>query len=132
MLRSGGCRDKVPGADTIKNRLIKRVEIVEGKNTKLFATHASTVAVSLDGWTSQNNYSVLAINVSFLGLDFQVYQRCIEFIEIKGSHSGKNLAKIVEKALNKHDLLQKLLTITADNASNNDTLCRYLYTSLKR
>lgn len=105
MLRAGGCKDRISGANTIKKRLTGRVEIAEAENTKLFAKSASTVALSLDGWTSQNNYSVLAINISFLGPDFQVYRRCIEFIEIEGSHSGENLAKIVEKALKKHDLL---------------------------
>jgi hypothetical protein len=132
MLRIGGCDLKIPGADTVKNRLTARVKDVEEKNTILFAEKSSTVAVSLDGWTSQNNYSVIAINVSCLGPKFEVIKRCIEFIEIEGSHSGENLAKIVGEALQKHGLLQKLLSITADNASNNNTLCRYLYSFMKR
>jgi len=70
--------------------------------------------------------------VSFLGPQFEVYKRCIEFIEIEGSHSGENLARIVEGALDKHNLLPKLISITADNASNNDTLYRHLHNSIAR
>ena len=38
---------------------------------------------------------------------------------------------MVEIILKKYSVRQKLLTITANNASNNDTLCRHLYISLQ-
>ena len=56
----------------------------------------------------------------------------IEFIEIEGSYSRENLATIIYKAFKKHKLLQKLLSITTNNALNNSTLCCHLYASLKR
>ena len=43
--------------------------------------------------------------MSFLGPNFEVYKHYIEFIKIKGSYSGENLAKILERALRKHGLL---------------------------
>ena len=57
---------------------------------------------------------MLAINRKWLSPNFQLHQAYIEFIEIKGSHLGENLAAIVFKALKKYGLLQKLLTITGD------------------
>ena len=132
MLLAGGCNSRVPKGDAVRTKLMARVSYVEAELTKLFAQTASTIAVSLDGWTSQNSHSVLAANARWIGPDFKVYQRCIEFIEIEGHHSGENLAGVLEKALKKHGLCQKLLSITADNASNNDTLCRSLYASLSR
>jgi hypothetical protein len=132
MLRASGCSHKIPKADAITNKLRARVARVEAETTRLLERTSATVTLSLDGWTSQNSLSMLAINAKWLGSNFEVYQACIEFIEIEGNHSGENLAAIVEKALKKHKILQKLLTITADNASNNDTLCRHLYTSLSR
>jgi hypothetical protein len=92
MLRVGGYTSKIISADIVKTRLLNRVSNVKKENIKLFITSASIIAVSLNGWTSQNNYSVIAINVSFLGPRFEVYKRYIEFIEIEGSHSGENLA----------------------------------------
>jgi hypothetical protein len=40
------------------------------------------------------------------------------------------LADYVFKALKKHNLLTKLLSYTADNASNNYTLGKYLYKTM--
>ena len=75
---------------------------------------------------------MLAINGTWLGPNFEQYRACLEFIEIQGSYSGENLASTVYKTLKRLSLLQKLLTITSDNASNNDTLCRYLLDILSR
>ena len=75
---------------------------------------------------------MLAINIRWLDKDFRRHQHCIEFIEIQGSHSGENLASVVLTALKRHDMCHLLLTITGDNASNNDTLCVNLHELLLR
>jgi hypothetical protein len=48
-------------------------------------------------------------------------------MEIQGSYSGENMVYIVLNALKRHDCCPLLLTITGDNANNNDTLCVYLH-----
>ncbi len=53
------------------------------------------------------------------------------FEEIDGTHSGWNLAQIVETVLLKYNLTHRLLSITADNASNNSTLRWSLEESLQ-
>ncbi|KAH8797597.1 hypothetical protein F5882DRAFT_234925, partial [Hyaloscypha sp. PMI_1271] len=50
-----------------------------------------------------------------------------DFIEIKGVYSGKNLAKIVFSRGKKLGILYKIISLTRDNAKNNDTCARYLY-----
>ena len=42
-------------------------------------------------------------------------------------HSSKNLAQLVYKRGKKLRILQKIVTLTGDNASNNNTCARYLY-----
>jgi len=49
MLRARGYIDKVISANIVKTRLISRVKNIKKENTKLFATLASIVVVSLDG-----------------------------------------------------------------------------------
>jgi hypothetical protein len=93
---------------------------------------ASLIALSLDGWTSQNLLPILAINAYWMSSDFQQYQACIEFVEIEGNHSGENLVYIVAMVLERFYISDKVMTITADNASNNDTLYRYLYQKLSQ
>ena len=39
---------------------------------------------------------------------------------------GESLASILEGILKRHDILDKILAITTDNASNNNTLTKYL------
>jgi hypothetical protein len=75
---------------------------------------------------------MLAINSRWLGPNMKLYRACLEFIEIKGNYSGENLALIVLNMLKRLELRCKLLTLTTDNASNNDILCRYLYEILSR
>ena len=93
---------------------------------------ASSIALSLDGWTSQNSLSMLAINAYWLSSDFQQHRACIEFIEINGAHSGENLANIIAIALDWFYISAKVITITADNALNNDTLHKFLYQKLSK
>src|SRR5205085_569083 len=104
-------------------RMKAQAKAVDKATIDLLSTTACTVAMSLDGWTSQNHKSMFAMNIQWLGRHFKTYQRCIGFTEINGSHSGEKLASIVKKALRKYSLRQKLLSITADNAGPNDTLC---------
>jgi hypothetical protein len=66
------------------------------------------------------------MNIRWFGPKIERYQRCISFIEIDGSHSGENLTAIINTTLIKYSIRQKLLSIIADNALNNDTLCRHL------
>ena len=47
----------------------------------------------------------------------------LEFVELKGSHLGEELASVVEKLLGELKLKPKLFIITRDNTSNNSTLC---------
>jgi len=52
-----------------------------------------------------------------------------EFTALKGVHSGENMAGITFRSLNQLGVLEKLLAITADNASNN-TLVEHLHRQL--
>lgn len=67
---------------------------------------------------------MLAINAHWISSDSQQYRACIEFVEIEGNQSGEILANIVATALQRFHISDKVITITADNASNNDTLHR--------
>jgi hypothetical protein len=75
---------------------------------------------------------MFAINRTWLGPDLYKYRACLDFIEIQGSYSGENLAESVFNKLTKLKIQQKLLTITGDNAANNNTLCQHLYKQLSQ
>ncbi|KAJ5267673.1 hypothetical protein N7478_010481 [Penicillium angulare] len=129
MLRSVDFEASIPSADTVSRRLDLRLDALDGELRTLMAS-ASSIALSLDGWTSQNSLPMLAINAHWMSSAFQQHRACIEFVEITGNHSGENLANIVAAVLERFHISDKVMTITADNASNNDTLHRCLFQKL--
>jgi hypothetical protein len=76
----------------------------------------------LDGWTSSNDISFLAVIGHWLTEDFVYKEVVLEFKEIEGSKSGENMGRIVLDLLYELDIECKLISITGDNASNNETL----------
>ncbi|KAJ5537463.1 hypothetical protein N7494_006942 [Penicillium frequentans] len=129
MLRSVDFEASIPSADTVSRRLNLRLDALDSELQILMAS-ASSIALSLDGWTSQNSLPMLAINAHWMSSAFQQHRACIGFVEITCNHSGENLANIVATVLERFHISDKVMTITADNASNNDTLHRCLFQKL--
>jgi hypothetical protein len=129
MLRSMDFEASIPSADTVSRRLNLRLDALDSE-LRILMDSASSIALSLDGWTSQNSLPMLAINAHWMSSTFQQHRACIEFVEITGNHSGENLANIVATVLERFHISDKVMTITADNASNNDTLHRFLFQRL--
>jgi hypothetical protein len=94
------------------------------------ARTCSTIALSLDVWTSKNHKAILGVIGHWLTPDFDYRERVLEFSELSGSHSGENMAERLQRMLAELQIENKLLTITADNASNNETLASELYFNL--
>jgi hypothetical protein len=57
-------------------------------------------------------------------------EKVLEFTELHGAHSGENLVTAVETTLIELGLEQKLISITGDNASNNETMASESFDSL--
>jgi hypothetical protein len=70
---------------------------------------------------------MFAINGKWVGPDIKIYQVYLDFIKIKGAHSGRNLTQIVYKRSKKLGILHKIMSLTGDNTRNNDTCTRYLH-----
>lgn len=105
---------------------------MNNNNKQELAETCQTIALSLDVWTSKNQLSIIAVIGHWLTSNFEYKEWILEFSEIQGDHTGENLAESVENMLIELNLELKLLTITADNASNNEALCDYLYRNLSK
>jgi hypothetical protein len=132
MMEASGSTERIPGADTVSNWLKLRMNDVMKELICTLEESCQTIALSIDGWTSQNSIPMLAVNSTWLSPDFIRYRACLGFIEVQGSHSGMNLASYVYEILLKFQLRQKFISITGDNASNNDTLSLYLLRYLRQ
>ena len=116
MLKAAGYSVTIPKGDTIKAKLMARMEVIKAQIKADLKATSSTVSLTLDAWTSNNKKPMLAINVHWLDEEFVKRSHSLEFVEIKGSsHSGETLASYVFATLQEFGLCEKLLTITGDN-----------------
>jgi len=115
---------------TVVRRIDAEFDLSRAQLIEELAQTSSTIALSLDVWTSKNSKAILAVIGHWLTADFEYKERVLEFAELWGIHSGENMAQLVQKMLTELQIEHKLLTITADNASNNETLVSELYFNL--
>jgi hypothetical protein len=115
---------------TLRDRIMQGFAIQRTNLKTELTLTCKTIALSLDIWTSQNHLPVLGIIGHWLTDEFEYRERLLEFVELQGIHSGENLATAVENMLMELSLEDKLISITGDNASNNEAMASELYFSL--
>ncbi|GBE78938.1 hypothetical protein SCP_0201350 [Sparassis crispa] len=74
-----------------------------------------------DAWMSPNNKALVAFTVH-LHHQGVLLRMMLDVIEIADSHNGVNLAAVFAKMVDDFNIAIKLLGVTADNASSNDTM----------
>ncbi|KAF5342776.1 hypothetical protein D9758_017115 [Tetrapyrgos nigripes] len=81
-----------------------------------------------DAWTSPNHYTYVVVTVHFEqeGIPLSLLLDSIEL----GKHSGENLAHAFIAILTDFGIDEKILSITCDNASNNNKMIEYLEKNL--
>jgi hypothetical protein len=68
----------------------------------------------------------MAVTGYFINDSWVFQEVLLAFEPLYGSHSGVNLGKKLLEILEKYGISDRVLGITADNASNNGTLVRYM------
>lgn len=94
------------------------------KDTKL--------SIALDGWTASNHLSFLAVKGYYINKSWHLEEVLLDFIPMRGRHTGSSMAREVLEVLKKTGTTHKLLAITCDNASNNSTLSRYIQSEFEK
>ena len=89
------------------------------------------VSIAADAWTSPNKLAFLAVLGYYVTDDWELKEVLLGFEQIKGAHTGMNLAMIIEEVLNRYQIADRLLGFTSDNASNNTTLSKALTSALE-
>ncbi|XP_029130253.1 zinc finger BED domain-containing protein RICESLEEPER 2, partial [Cajanus cajan] len=75
-------------------------------------------------WTSSQNLSYMCLTAHFIDNNWKLQKKVLNFCQVT-SHTGKTMAKKVERCLSKWGL-NRVLTLTVDNASSNDVGIQYL------
>ena len=82
----------------------------------------SYLSVALDCWTSPFAQAFMAVTGYFLDSDWNYCEVLLGFEHLHGSHTGAYLSEVVIQILQEHGIADRVLSITTDNASNNNTM----------
>jgi hypothetical protein len=86
--------------------------------------NATRISIALDAWSANNHLSFLAIKGYYINTSWQLQEKLLDFIPMRGRHTGVSMAEEVLQVLSEMTTKRRLLAITCDNASNNSTLAR--------
>lgn len=104
---------------TLRNHVFADFQIRRQALIDELKVNCVSISFTLDMWTSPNRKPIFAIIGHWLNDQFQEREEVLEFIQVKGLHTGEALAKIVITLIYKLGIVQKLYAITGDNAGNN-------------
>uniref|UniRef100_A0A7N0UF14 Uncharacterized protein n=1 Tax=Kalanchoe fedtschenkoi TaxID=63787 RepID=A0A7N0UF14_KALFE len=82
------------------------------------------VCITTDTWTSLQNINYMSVTGHFIDSDWKLHKKILNFCPIS-SHRGEALGQAVEKCLLEWDI-DRVYSITVDNARSNDTMVSYL------
>lgn len=109
--------------ETVKRDIMKKfAENVDVIKLKL-KNVCGKFSITLDAWTSKNFLPFMAIRAHWIKHIWEYETILLDFCHIIGNHGGVNLSKIFLECLRRFELpFSKILGVTLDNASSNDTL----------
>lgn len=86
---------------------------------KILDSNSSTVSFTIDGWSSIAQRSYYGITGHFISSDWKLNSLVMDFVPSNGHHTGRDIAEIFYKSIEKFNLKEKVQGITVDNASAN-------------
>ncbi|CAE7143516.1 unnamed protein product [Rhizoctonia solani] len=75
---------------------------------------------------------IMPITGSWVTLDWERQETLLDFVELRGAHSGENMADLIGKTLAELGIVNQVVALVSDSASNNGTLVRHLSNQLQR
>ena len=115
-----------PGYDKISRRSIQRTikTLYDKENSKLinFILNNKDINFSItsDIWDSGHGDHFLCVTLHFIDEDWKICKRIIDFQLFNIKHTGENICMLIEECLNRYNISKRLISISFDNASNNN------------
>ncbi|MED6195199.1 hypothetical protein PIB30_117185 [Stylosanthes scabra] len=121
-------RFPVPSRFTV-SRDCFQLYLDEKKNLKEWlAKSCVRVCLTTDCWTSNQNLGYMSLTAHFIDDEWKMQRRIINFCQIE-NHKGETVGREIEKCLREWGI-EKVFTITVDNASSNDLAIAYIQRKL--
>jgi hypothetical protein len=116
-------RDVLINSRTLMRRLeeiyVQKRDELRDKLNRFRSKYSITSAV----WTAKNQESFFGFTIHC-----KMQEGLLAFKHLKGDHDGLSLSKAMIEVLEELGIADRLLGVTADNASNNTTMMSYLET----
>ncbi|CAL5046611.1 unnamed protein product [Urochloa decumbens] len=96
-----------------------------------FTTLDCQFSCTMDVWTSNQNKGYLCVTCHFIDDEWRIHKRIINFMHLKGRHTGANLSAAFMQNMASWNLDHKLFALTLDNASSNDVCVDTIVSILK-
>lgn len=81
----------------------------------------SKVSLVIDCWTSSNGAAFQGVIARYIGQDWILRTFPLDLTALSGPHSGDNIAHALLPVVSEFGIIEKIGTITTDNAGNMDT-----------
>ncbi|KAG2570423.1 hypothetical protein PVAP13_7KG053036 [Panicum virgatum] len=108
------------GRKTIKNECMKVYES-EKEQLRKSLREAESICLTTDLWTSNKNVQYMCLVAHYIDSDWVLQCRVLNFLEVDPPHTSLVIAHAVFECLVEWKIEDKVMSITLDNASNNDT-----------
>ncbi|XP_077223462.1 zinc finger BED domain-containing protein RICESLEEPER 2-like [Tasmannia lanceolata] len=124
-LMSTACpRFRIPSRSKITRDCFKFFLDERLKLKKIFKQSSQMICLTTDTWSSLQRINYMVLTAHYIDNDWKLHKKIINFCQIS-SHKGEAIGKAVEKCLLEWGI-DKVFTITVDNASSNDVAVGYL------
>jgi hypothetical protein len=92
----------------------------EKEQLKKSLREAESISLTTDLWTSNQNVQYMCLVAHYIDSEWNLQCRVLNFIELDPPHTGLVIAHAVFECLVEWKIEDKVMSITLDNASNND------------
>ena len=117
-------RFKIPSRHTLSQNIVTLWNARKVHLKNFLSQHCQRVCLTTDTWTSPQNQSYMCLTAHFIDNDWNLYKKILNFRQVI-SHTGEAIAKFVESCLHEWGL-SRVLTLTVDYATSNDTRIQHL------
>lgn len=115
---------EVPSSMAVHRDVMAMYMLEKQKLKDFFQKNRQRVCLTIDTWTSIQNDEYMRISAHFIDDNWKLHKKIINFCHVE-SHEGLNDGKILEACLLEWGI-DKLLTVTLEDASCNHTTIKYL------
>lgn len=111
---------------TIKRDMMKAFLSELEKNKSRLNGVPGKISITIDGWSSMNVLSFVAIRAHFINIEWKYESLLLDFIEVD-SHKGIDLKETFLDCLKRYGIhLSRVMAITLDNVESNSTFMDHL------